>query len=197
MKRKFKIRLKQTDLDQIDDRSLLLNVYITQAITFIIGMVVILFQHRSLLSLFPLDPIWRIACYGGAFAFIVIMADLAVSAVVPEEVTDDGGVNERLFGSRALWHIIVLTILVSICEELLFRGAVQYAFGAYWTSIIFAAIHFRYLKHWLMTLFVFGISYGLGWIYMQTGSLWTPVLAHFIIDIVMGVTLRSRSSRKS
>jgi len=48
------------------------------------------------------------------------------------------------------------------------------------------------LQHWLMTGLVFGISYGLGWIYIQTGSLWTPIAAHFIIDFVMGCLLRYR-----
>lgn len=97
-----------------------------------------------------------------------------------------------IFGNRALWHIALLSLIVSICEEVLFRGAIQAAWGPYWTSILFAAIHIRYLQHWLMTGLVFSISYGLGWIYIQTGTLWTPIFAHFLIDFVMGCILRYR-----
>jgi hypothetical protein len=121
---------------------------------------------------------------------IVLLFDVLVSRWVPEEVTDDGGVNEKMFRRRPLWHIVLLSLIVALCEETLFRGAVQHAWGAYWTSILFAAIHFRYLRHWLMTGLVFGISYGLGWIYNYTGTLWTPVLAHFAIDFVMGCIIR-------
>jgi membrane protease YdiL (CAAX protease family) len=81
---------------------------------------------------------------------------------------------------------------VAFCEELLFRGAIQHAWGAYWTSVLFAAIHIRYLRHWLMTGLVFCISYGLGWVYVRTGTLWTPVIAHFLVDFVMGCIIRYR-----
>jgi membrane protease YdiL (CAAX protease family) len=128
--------------------------------------------------------------WGLSLAGIVLLFDVLVSRWVPEEVTDDGGVNEKMFRRRPLWHIALLSLVVSLCEETLFRGAIQHAWGAYWTSILFAAIHFRYLRHWLMTGLVFGISYGLGWIYNQTGTLWTPVLAHFVIDFAMGCIIR-------
>jgi membrane protease YdiL (CAAX protease family) len=121
---------------------------------------------------------------------VVLGIDLLISRWVPKEVTDDGGINQMLFGNRPVWQIAALSLVVAVCEEVLFRGAIQYAWGPYWTSILFAAIHIRYLQHWLMTGMVFGISYGLGWIYEQTGSLWTPIAAHFVIDFAMGCILR-------
>jgi len=89
-----------------------------------------------------------------------------------------------------VWHTALICLVVACCEELLFRGAVQHLIGIYWTSVLFALIHIRYLQHWLMALLVFGTSYALGWIYVQTGSLITPIIAHFLIDFVLGYYLR-------
>ncbi len=142
--------------------------------------------------MFSTAPGVSIAVWGVLFALAVLAVDLFVSQWVPPEVTDDGGINEMLFRNRPLWHIALISLVVSLCEELLFRGAIQASWGPYWTSILFAAIHVRYLQHWLMTGLVFSISYGLGWIYIQTGSLWTPIVAHFLIDFTMGCILRYR-----
>ncbi|WP_159882950.1 CPBP family intramembrane glutamic endopeptidase [Paenibacillus puerhi] len=178
--------------DELTDRLLVLNLYVTQAVVLLIAAVILWFQKPNLPSLFSLEPAWPIVLWGAVFAAVVLVVDLLISQWVPPEVADDGGINEMLFGSRPLWHIAVMSLVVAVCEELLFRGAIQASWGPYWTSILFAAIHFRYLQHWLMTGLVFGISYGLGWIYIQTGSLWTPILAHFLIDFVMGCILRYR-----
>ncbi|AEI41308.1 CPBP family intramembrane glutamic endopeptidase [Paenibacillus mucilaginosus] len=195
--KKFNFKLKdlkfrRVDVHELDDRMLLVNLYMTQGLVLLIAAVIMLFQKPSLGSLFSIDNPGTILIWGGSFALIVLAADLLISRWVPPEVTDDGGINKMIFGNRALWHIALLSLIVSICEEVLFRGAIQAAWGPYWTSILFAAIHIRYLQHWLMTGLVFSISYGLGWIYIQTGSLWTPIFAHFLIDFVMGCILRYR-----
>ncbi|MFD2672861.1 CPBP family intramembrane glutamic endopeptidase [Marinicrinis sediminis] len=196
MTKKFKFRFEPLDMNQIDDRLLLINLYITQLFTLLLGALIMLFQGRNVFTLFA--PVWNVnvLIWGGAVAVGVLILDLVISNWVPDDVTDDGGVNEKLFKARAVWHILVIALVVSICEEVLFRGAIQHAWGPYWTSILFAAIHFRYLKHWLMTGMVFGISYTLGWIYTYTGTLWTPILAHFIIDFVLGMVIRFGKGRE-
>ncbi|GIQ71056.1 CPBP family intramembrane metalloprotease [Xylanibacillus composti] len=186
------IKIRKVSIHDIDDRLLLINLYVTQAATFIIGMILIIFQSRNPFSLFAPIHSWSPLIWGAAFAALVLIADLAVTRFVPDDVMDDGGVNDRIFRNRPLWHIAVLSAVVAICEELLFRGAIQHAIGPYWTSILFAAIHVRYLQHWLMTGMVFSISYGLGWIYDQTGTLWTVIFAHFLIDFIMGCIIRYR-----
>lgn len=186
-----KIKFGKVDISKLDDRALLLNLLITQLLTLLIGLILIgLQKNNELLAQFQISAGWKIMVWGLSFAAVVLIADLFISRFVPKEVTDDGGINQMLFGNRTVWQIALLSLFVSICEELLFRGAIQHAWGPYWTSILFAAIHFRYLQHWLMTGLVFSISYGLGWIYEHTGSLWTPVIAHFAIDFVMGCILR-------
>ncbi|WP_166239294.1 CPBP family intramembrane glutamic endopeptidase [Paenibacillus turpanensis] len=192
-----KIRFRQVRIDEIDDRTLMLNLYATQAITLVLGVVLILFQGRNPVQLLFFPSGWHVWLWGALFAAAVIVVDILISKWVPEEVTDDGGVNARLFQNRSILHIVVISFVVSICEEMLFRGAIQHAFGPYWTSILFAAIHVRYLRHWLLTGLVFGISYGLGWIYVQTESLWAPITAHFVIDTIMGLIIRYRKPEEN
>ncbi|MED4602474.1 type II CAAX endopeptidase family protein [Paenibacillus validus] len=186
------LKFHRVNIQEMNDRLLLINLYITQLIVLLIAAIVMFFQKPDLLSMFSTAPGVSIAVWGVLFALAVLAVDLFVSQWVPPEVTDDGGINEMLFRNRPLWHIALISLVVSLCEELLFRGAIQASWGPYWTSILFAAIHVRYLQHWLMTGLVFSISYGLGWIYIQTGSLWTPIVAHFLIDFTMGCILRYR-----
>ncbi|MEK0314165.1 CPBP family intramembrane glutamic endopeptidase [Cohnella sp. 56] len=135
---------------------------------------------------------WSFLYWGAGTAAAVIAVDIGISRWIPDDAKDDGGVNERIFRARPLWHIALLCAVVGFCEELLFRGALQHAFGPYWTSIIFAAIHVRYLRHWIPTGLVFAISYGLGLLMSHTGTIWAPIVAHFLVDLVMGIIIRYR-----
>ncbi|MFB6362539.1 lysostaphin resistance A-like protein [Paenibacillus elgii] len=187
-----RIKLQKINPDEIHERLLLINLYVTQLLVFLAAVVLMLFQKPDLGAMFSPGAGYAILLWGAGLAVAVLLVDLLVSRWVPPEVTDDGGINEKLFKNRPLWHIALISLIVAFCEELLFRGAIQAWWGPYWTSILFAAIHVRYLQHWLMTGLVFSISYGLGWIYVQTGSLLTPIIAHFLIDFVMGCILRYR-----
>jgi membrane protease YdiL (CAAX protease family) len=189
------IKIRKVTVDQLNDKMLLMNLYVTQGLTLFIGLIWILFQHRNPITLLHFTQGYEYLYWGVGLAAAVIVVDLLLSRWIPEEASDDGGVNERIFRTRPLWHILVLSFVVSVCEEILFRGAVQHAFGPYWTSIIFAAIHVRYLKHWIPTGLVFSISYALGWIYIQTGTLWAPIIAHFLIDTIMGLIIRYRRDK--
>lgn len=187
-----KFQLKKVNQEDLNERILMINLLITQIVTLFLAALFILIQHRNPIFLLAPAEWTRVVSWGVGFAAAAVVVDFLISHIVPDEVTDDGGINELLFRNRTLWQIVLICFLVAVCEELLFRGAAQHAFGPYWTSILFAAIHVRYLKHWLMTGLVFSLSYGLGWIYDWTGTLWTPILAHFLIDFIMGCIIRYR-----
>lgn len=193
MKEKWKkFKEQQVQIGELDDRTLLLNLYLTQILTLTVGCIWILFSRRNPIKILYFPETLEPLLWGAGLAIIVVIVDLLVSRFVPDEATDDGGINERLFRKRPFWHIFVIALIVAICEEMLFRGAVQHTLGIYWTSVLFAAIHVRYLRHWVPTLMVFSISYALGTIYEWTGSLWAPITAHFFIDFIMGLILRYR-----
>lgn len=193
--KKFKFRdfkLKTVHIEEIDERLLLLNLYVTQGLSLALGLLLLAVQRINPLRMLHLGDWKWVLIWGTGLALAVLVVDVVISRWVPEEITDDGGMNEKLFRNRSFWHIALICAIVSICEEMLFRGAIQQAWGPYWTSILFAAIHVRYLKSWLMTGLVFIISYGLGWVYDITGTLWCPILAHFLIDFIMGMIIKLR-----
>jgi membrane protease YdiL (CAAX protease family) len=190
--KKLKVKWKRTQIHELNDRLLLYNLYLTQGLTLLIGAIWIIFQKRNVLELFALPNTLHVLWWGLGLAAAMLLVDLLLSRIMPEDAMDDGGINQMLFQNRPVWHIICIAAIVSICEELLFRGAIQYSFGPYWTSILFAVIHIRYLRHWIPTGWVFLSSYGLGYIYVQTGSLWAPIICHFVIDLISGLALRFR-----
>lgn len=189
-RRKWKIQ--PVPVERLSDRMLLANLYATQLLIVIIGFVWIILQGRSVFSLLAFPENGKFALWAAGLAAAALIGDGVVSRFLPAEAMDDGGVNERLFRRRPVWHIALIALVVSVCEEVLFRGAIQYAFGPYWTSVLFAAIHVRYLRHWVPTGMLFLVSYGLGWIMIESGTIWAPILAHFLFDFIMGLIIRFR-----
>lgn len=187
-----KIKIQQVDPGQLSERLLLVNLYLTQGLTLFIGLIILFFQKRNPFSLLQFPEQLNFLWWALGLAGVMFLVDLIISRLVPEDAMDDGGINELLFKARPVWHIAVISIVVAICEELLFRGAIQHGLGPYWTSILFALIHIRYLRHWIPTGWVFISSYGLGYIYLQSGSLWAPIVCHFLIDFISGLVIRFR-----
>ncbi|ULO10303.1 CPBP family intramembrane metalloprotease [Paenibacillus sp. 19GGS1-52] len=193
--KKFKfgeIKIKKVDPKHLTDKLLLVNLYITQGLTLIIGLIWILLQKRNPIHVFNFPENWHFVLWGLGLAAIMLVVDFLLTHIVPEDSMDDGGINDLLFRKRPIWHIFFIAAIVSVCEEILFRGAIQYAFGPYWTSILFAVIHVRYLRHWIPTGWVFLSSYGLGYIYIHSGTLWAPIACHFLIDLFSGLVIRYR-----
>lgn len=167
----------------------MINLYGTQAIIFIVAWALLWWQggfNRELWH-FESATVWL---WGIGMGLLVIAVDLVLSYLFPQFMVDHSGINEKLFRNRPIWHIFLMTAVIALCEELLFRGALQPAIGIFWTSVIFTLIHFRYLAQWLMTVVVFFISIGLGTLLQLTGSLITPIVAHFVIDFTLGILLK-------
>ena len=81
--------------------------------------------------------------------------------------------------------LLIVAVVPAICEEFLFRGALQRTFlrwvknphVAIWISaIIFSTIHFQFYG-FFPRLFL-GAAFG--YIYFWTGSLWYTIFAHFL-----------------
>ncbi|MDQ8005041.1 MAG: CPBP family intramembrane glutamic endopeptidase [Pedobacter sp.] len=98
-------------------------------------------------------------------------------------------VTEAMFKMKTigglLFNILVVAITPAICEEFIFRGAVQRIIFriksnphvAIWISaIIFSAIHFQF--YGFLPRMLLGAAFG--YVYFWTGSIWYAVFAHFL-----------------
>jgi membrane protease YdiL (CAAX protease family) len=82
-------------------------------------------------------------------------------------------------------EIIVLAVASSVGEEMFFRGALMPAIGLWGSSAIFALLHIgpkaRYLP-WTVSSFGAGLLFGA--IFLWTGDLTGPVVAHFLVNFL-------------
>lgn len=88
-----------------------------------------------------------------------------------------------LLGNLHGRDVLVLAAASSIGEEILFRGALVPAIGLWASTTIFALLHIgpgvRYLP-WTVSAFVIGL--GFGGMFVWTGDLGGPIVAHFVIN---------------
>jgi membrane protease YdiL (CAAX protease family) len=94
--------------------------------------------------------------------------------------------NDRLFG-QLLDPVGIATIALSagICEETLFRGAMQPRLGVLWTSLVFAAVHTQYGLS-LDAVAVFILAIGLGLVRRFTNTT-TSTTCHVVYNTLVGV----------
>jgi sodium transport system permease protein len=89
--------------------------------------------------------------------------------------------------------ILLMGISPGICEEILFRGAIQGSLEKKWkpvksilvTSILFGLLHFSVYRLFATTV----IGIGLGWMVYMSGSLYPAMIAHALNNILALVIL--------
>jgi membrane protease YdiL (CAAX protease family) len=82
-------------------------------------------------------------------------------------------------------EILVLAAASSVGEELFFRGALMPAVGLVLSSAIFALLHIGpKARHLPWTASSFGAGLLFGAIFLWTGDLTGPVVAHFLINFL-------------
>jgi uncharacterized protein len=88
-----------------------------------------------------------------------------------------------------VFNIIILAVIPAIGEELIFRGVFQKIFCnlfksghlAIWlTAFAFSALHFQFFG--FLPRFILGLVFG--YLYYWGGTLWLPVIAHFVNNAV-------------
>ncbi|PFN78810.1 CPBP family intramembrane metalloprotease [Bacillus sp. AFS076308] len=188
MKRKYNQII--TDLT---DKELLYHLYLTQIILLGISLILgaILYDHFSYIQNIDLTD-YNILTIGIPAGVIIVFADVLLMKLLPASFYDDGGLNERIFKNRHVFHIFVIALFVAFSEELLFRGIIQTKVGLVLASIIFAIIHYRYLFNWYLFLNIILLSFLIGFIYKWTGNLAVTIMMHFVIDFLLGVYIKFR-----
>jgi uncharacterized protein len=184
-------------IKELSDKQLLLQLYLTQALLFIISLIagVLLFESNS--SFFQLfnwrDP--KIITVGGGLGIGIVILDLFLSKRLPSSYYDDGGLNEKIFQKRSVIQIAFIALVVAFSEELMFRGVIQTHFGLVISSILFALIHYRYLFNWFLFLNITLLSFLIGVIYARTENLLVTIVMHFVIDFLLGMVIREKYRR--
>lgn len=130
--------------------------------------------------------------YGFGAAIIVVIFEIVLHNYLPSAYFDDGGINEKVFKDASVMHIFFIVLLVAICEEILFRGVLQTVFGYFIASSIFALMHYRYLRKFLLFSLLVFISFLIGYLFELTGSLIVTIVFHFTVDFLLGLYIAKR-----
>jgi membrane protease YdiL (CAAX protease family) len=182
----------------MSDKEILFHVYATQLLLFIVSIILGMILFNDIQSFIGLwEPDWfEIVIIGGGCAFAVIFLEYLLMKLLPDEMYDDGGVNQKIFQNRNVFHIFLLSVIIAFTEEVLFRGIIQTHIGLIWASLIFAFLHFRYLYKWVLFLMVNVLSFFLGFLFFITDNLFVPFFVHFLIDFVFALKIRNDDQRR-
>ena len=180
-------------INSLTDKDLLFHLYMTQVILCVISILLgfIFFDHLSYLNHISLQD-FQIITIGVPVGIAVVLADILLMKSLPSSYYDDGGLNERIFKKRNIFHILFIALFVAFSEELLFRGIIQTKLGLILASIIFAIIHYRYLFNWFLFVNIVVLSFFIGLIFEWTGNLAVTIAMHFVIDFLLGVYIKFR-----
>ncbi|WP_072916451.1 CPBP family intramembrane glutamic endopeptidase [Desulforamulus aeronauticus] len=174
---------------QNDSRNVILKAaYLSQLIILLCGLAALWFfyvrQGTTWQAIYQMDKFWLVFGYGSlTAAVLVVMQVLLVTLVPPRFLMDDG--TNRVLYTFSYPNILLLMGFGAFAEETLFRAALQPKLGIFLTSVLFALIHTRYVKKWVLLLVTLIMSSVLGWLYDKTQIIWTPIWAHFLINVTM------------
>lgn len=91
-----------------------------------------------------------------------------------------------------IMNLVIIALLPAIGEEIVFRGIFQKIFqklfrndhvGIWAMAFIFSAIHLQFFG--FLPRFILGL--GFGYLYYWSGTLWLPIIAHFVNNAIMTV----------
>jgi len=184
---------KQKDvIKYLSDKELKYQLIISQGIIFIVSVILSFFLFDSVLDWFyyiEFQP-KEIIYFGGSTGIVIVLFDLLIMYLFPVKWYDDGGINKRIFKNRKIGDIFLIVGIVSISEELLFRGVLQTTFGYVIASSLFALVHIRYLTKPLLLISVLITSFYIGWVFELTHNLLVTIAAHFVVDFLLAVIIR-------
>lgn len=91
------------------------------------------------------------------------------------------------------YDLVYISLMAAVCEELLFRGALQKAWGIWPTSVLFILLHgyfsLRDYKVMVYGVIMLVLSAAIGYSYQYLG-LYAAVSFHFIFDLIALITVK-------
>ncbi|WP_059103505.1 CPBP family intramembrane glutamic endopeptidase [Shouchella shacheensis] len=181
-------------LNEMSDKDVYVSVYLSQLFLLALGLglsFVFFSGPKELLASFSHQPSQALVL-GFLFALVVVFVNLLLYRWVPRRHVDDGGVNERVCQNMSVWHMCFFCFFVSVTEEWLFRAVLQTALGLPLASLLFALVHFRYVKKPILLVYVLSLSIALGLFFEATSNLGAVITAHFFINFLFGLILKKR-----
>ena len=88
------------------------------------------------------------------------------------------------FSNFKVFDLISLSLISGFCEEIFFRGLMLSTFGIVIASIAFGLLHLPGKKFWIYAIWATGSGFILGWLFLISGSLWLPITAHAVNNIL-------------
>jgi len=101
-----------------------------------------------------------------------------------------------LFSSLKTVDVFLLAMSSGFCEEVFFRGVLQSQLGLLPTSILFGLFHCPSPRHLSYGLWALSAGLLFGWLRNWTGSLWAPIIAHTLSNLI-AISMLRRMSRSS
>ena len=143
--------------------------------------------------------------WAGALFCVVAVAYLFYSwRSVKKATADEKAKHAESFGDlvnfipqtrRELNNFYVVSVTAGIVEEIVYRGFVIWYFAQFmpaWGAVVVSSIGFG-LGHsyqganGAVRVGVIGLAFGA--LYVITGSIWLPIIAHALLDILQGATI--------
>jgi membrane protease YdiL (CAAX protease family) len=98
--------------------------------------------------------------------------------------------------ARDFRHFVAVSITAGIVEEVVYRAFVFWYLAQIlpiWAVIVVSSVAFGLAHSYqgiggMVRVFLIGLAFGI--FYVVTGSIWLPMLAHAILDIVQGASIK-------
>ena len=137
---------------------------------------------------------WHVAlavAAAGLFYAIGVGMDALGQYLTPGTAKEVSSATNRIFGQLTVnpGGVATIAITAGICEEALFRGALQPRLGILWTSIVFASVHTQYgLSFDALAVLILAIGLGLLRRFLSTT---VSTVSHVSYDLLAGFGLGS------
>ena len=132
---------------------------------------------------------WQIPlaiAFAGLFFGLGLGSDALARMLTPDLAHRVDTTTQHVFGQLDNpWGVVAIALIPGICEELLFRGALQPRIGLLFTAVLFTSVHTEYGLSF-DTLTVFVIAIGLGLIRKYTNTT-TSTTCHVGYNLLVGI----------
>uniref|UniRef100_A0A7C5KC61 CPBP family intramembrane metalloprotease n=1 Tax=Thermodesulfobium narugense TaxID=184064 RepID=A0A7C5KC61_9BACT len=160
-----------------------------------IGELFLLFISFFILKYFQQMPDFNIdltgICTSILIGVLVFLLGFYISKIFLFAEKINQALYINIFKDVNIIEMFYISVLSAFCEEMFFRGLMQAFLGIYLASIFFGILHTPEIniKGLFYAAYICGIGFVLGMLYIQQGTILAPIIAHFLINFLGGISL--------